>query len=84
MREQIGILNEQLDAPNQEYQRYLKNLADWEGRRTEIVGTADALGSIAYLEAQLAAVMAYPTSWTIPKGGEMSKAKEVFAESSRS
>ncbi len=79
LQEQIGTLNEQLDAPNQEYQRYVKNLADWEGRRTEIVGTADTLGSITYLEAQLAALDDIPEKLDDSKTRRMSKVKEVFA-----
>jgi ABC-type lipoprotein export system ATPase subunit len=49
----IAALRDQLDVPNKNYQTYLQQLRDWETRKKDIEGAADATGSLRHLEAQL-------------------------------
>jgi energy-coupling factor transporter ATP-binding protein EcfA2 len=51
--EKLEVLKNQLDAPSKRYQNYLQQHRGWQERKTQIEGTAEAAGSLRYIEAQL-------------------------------
>ncbi len=53
LTEEIASLQNTLDLPNQEYQKYLQLLQAWEAKRNEIVGNTSQEGSLENLKAQL-------------------------------
>jgi len=52
-QDKVAALKGQLDAPSKRYQNYLQQLRDWQQRKEQIEGAADAAGSLRYIEAQL-------------------------------
>jgi predicted ATP-dependent endonuclease of OLD family len=51
-----------LSAPERDYQAYLENLRGWEAKRERILGSAEQVGSIRYLEMQLTELANLPKS----------------------
>lgn len=51
-----GDIQSAVDAPVRAHQRYLDERSDWERTREAIVGSTEAIGTLAYFEAQLAAL----------------------------
>lgn len=49
----VEQLKNQLDAPSKRHQDYLQQLRLWQERKEQIEGSADAAGSLRYIEAQL-------------------------------
>lgn len=49
----IKELSEKLDEPNRRYQEYLKQIAEWEIKKKELIGDEETLGSIEYLKTQI-------------------------------
>jgi hypothetical protein len=49
----IKDLSEKLDEPNRRYQEYLKQIAEWENKKKELIGDEETLGSIEYLKTQI-------------------------------
>lgn len=50
---EIEELQNRLDEPNKKYQRYLKQLSEWESKEKEIIGSKDKEDSIGYYEKRL-------------------------------
>jgi len=50
---ELSKVEERLDEPYRLYQKYLQDLANWESRRSKIIGTSSSLDSIKYFEDQI-------------------------------
>jgi len=59
-RAALALARSELSAPSQAYQRYLDEEQLWVQKQADLVGTADAAGSLAWHEAQLAALDSLP------------------------
>lgn len=53
LEKNIRELSEQLDEPNRRYQAYLRQTAEWEGKKKELIGDSETLDSIEYIKSQL-------------------------------
>jgi hypothetical protein len=60
IEERIAELQSKLDAPNRAYQAYLKELADWQQRRSQVEGREEDVESVKGLKAALAALDQLP------------------------
>ena len=56
----VADIKSQLDAPNRDYQAYLKSIEEWQKRRSEIVGSGKDPESIEGLKVRLAEVDQLP------------------------
>ncbi|BBI32263.1 TrlF family AAA-like ATPase [Cohnella abietis] len=59
---EISIFQDQLDAPNRDYQLYLNDLNKWIEAKQAITGEIDVLGSLKYLEAKLEEINLIPAT----------------------
>ncbi|MBL7223219.1 MAG: ABC transporter [Candidatus Brocadiae bacterium] len=82
-QEVIEALQQKLDAPNRKYQAYLESLAAWKRRRTEIIGDAEAVGSLEHLTARRAALDAAPEMLREAEERRRGRAGEIHAEVKR-
>ncbi|PKN68577.1 MAG: hypothetical protein CVU54_14015 [Deltaproteobacteria bacterium HGW-Deltaproteobacteria-12] len=69
-----------LDAPNRTYQSYLKNLADWQEKRTKLEGNSSEPESLIGLKASLAALDSIPREITVSKSEQIRISLEIHAE----
>jgi hypothetical protein len=76
----LDELTSQLDAPNAQYQTYLKSLQVWTDRRNQIFGNNEQAGSINYLQAQISDLSNIPTLLKAKVGERELKVKEIYAE----
>jgi ABC-type lipoprotein export system ATPase subunit len=67
-----------LDAPNQRYQEYLHNLAQWEKRRGELEGTPAVADSIVGLRSALTALSELPAHRESLNAERAAKVREIF------
>jgi ABC-type lipoprotein export system ATPase subunit len=78
--ERIVELQSKLDAPNQAYQAYLKQLADWQKRRSEIEGSEEDIESLKGLKAALAALDQLPARIAASKTEQVELALKIHEE----
>ncbi len=76
-------LQEQLDEPNKQYQAYLRALEEWEKRQSELVGDDATVGSLKFLEKQLADLHGVPQRLVDASARRIEKAKAIHAEITR-
>jgi len=76
-RKRMDELTSQLDAPNAQYQAYLKSLQDWTERRNLIVGNPEQPGTINYLQAQISDLSKVPAQLKAKTGERELKAREI-------
>jgi ABC-type lipoprotein export system ATPase subunit len=78
IQSEINGLNEQLDAPNLEYQRHLQAMQEWQERRDEILGTAEEPGTLKYLSKQIANLNDIPAQLKTATEERESKTREIY------
>jgi len=76
----IAELQSKLDAPNQTYQAYLKQQADWQKRRLEIEGSEEEVESLKGLKAALAALDQLPARIAASKTEQVELALKIHEE----
>lgn len=76
----IETLQAQLTAPQQAYQAYLQLLKEWEAGAALITGSEDAIGSVKYLQKQLADLDRLPGDLKNLKKQRNRKLLEIFRE----
>ena len=74
---QLRQLEDALDEPNRRYRAYEVALVTWEEQRNQLSGSADAQGSIAYYEAQIADLANISARLETAKDQRLNKAKEI-------
>lgn len=79
----IDGLEARLTAPQQEYQKYLRVLSEWEERRAEILGNPELPGSIAYLQKELEDLTSIPDRIASLAKSRDRKTLEIYAEKQR-
>lgn len=77
---QIKELQEQLDAPHQVYQAYLKALSEWQSRRAAIEGTETNAESLKGLEHSLEALDELPDEIVAIRDQQIALAIEIHSE----
>lgn len=76
----IEALQAQLSAPQRAYQAYLQLLKDWEAGKLKVIGNDDAIGSIKYLQKQLADLDSLPAYLQTLRKQRDRKLLEIFRE----
>ena len=76
----ITELQSKLDAPNRAYQAYLKDLADWEERKTKIEGMVSDFDTLAGLRSALSALDQVPAKIEETRALQVNLAVEIHAE----
>lgn len=76
----LAELQKKLDAPNREYQAYLKSLKEWQDRLTALQGKEDDPESLAGLKSALANLDTLPAKIEILKSEQKRIALEIHAE----
>ncbi len=79
----LTSLQEQLDEPNKQYQAYLRTLEDWEKRLQELIGDEGAVGTLKFLDKQLADLDDVPNQITHAGELRIEKAKAIHQEITR-
>jgi hypothetical protein len=69
-----------LSAPQRAYQAYLQLLKEWEAGKAKIIGTDEAIGSIKYLQKQLADLDGLPAYLRTLRKQRDRKLLEIFRE----
>lgn len=80
---EIEELKNKLTAPQREYQAYLQKLAEWTAAKEKIIGSLQAVGSIAYLEGQLNELAKLPTVLRGLQRSRNRKMLDIYAEKQR-
>jgi ABC-type lipoprotein export system ATPase subunit len=80
LKDTVGALTEQLDAPNSAYQKYTEALRQWMERRGELVGETTTRDSLSHVEAQIKELDDVPNLLKEAQTGRTHKAKEIFAQ----
>jgi DNA repair exonuclease SbcCD ATPase subunit len=60
IEKKISKLNATLDEPNKKYAEFEKALRKWQEKKDEIMGSDDVVGSLKYIEGQLASLLNLP------------------------
>jgi ABC-type lipoprotein export system ATPase subunit len=76
----IEGLQAQLSAPQRAHQAYLQSLKDWETGQAKIIGSEDAIGSIKYMQKQLAELDGLPAYLKTLRKQRDRKLLEIFRE----
>jgi ABC-type lipoprotein export system ATPase subunit len=76
----IVELQTQLDAPNRDYQAYLKSLGEWQAKRAAIEGNAADVESLKGLEHSLAALDEIPDKIAVLRDQQVDLALQIHAE----
>jgi hypothetical protein len=80
VEKEIGEINLQLDAPNRAYQEYLKNLAEWQSIRNNIIGQEREPESLNGLKSSLLALNELPEKTNALRAKQLSLALEIHLE----
>jgi ABC-type nitrate/sulfonate/bicarbonate transport system ATPase subunit len=72
-------LRQQLDEPNQRYQKYLRHLKDWQRKRDSIEGSAEFHESLKGLDADVAALDTLPSRLDAKTAERETLVREIFA-----
>jgi ABC-type lipoprotein export system ATPase subunit len=75
----LQVIHAKLDAPHQDYQRYLSAVAEWERKRAEITGDSETVGSLKYVTAALEELGLVPENLKAAGERRKEKAKEIYA-----
>lgn len=78
IKSDIEVKNLQLNEPNRKYQSYLKQVAEWEKARDEIIGSVDNASSIRGLEAKLISLENLPVELCNLKDKRKKLVREIF------
>jgi len=76
----LGTLTSKLDAPNAQYQAYLRSLQEWKDRRNSILGDSEKVGSINYVQSQIASLANVPVQLKAKLKDRGDKAREIHRE----
>jgi chorismate mutase len=76
----ITEIQDQLDEPNRLYQAYLRALEEWERREQALIGDESAIGSLKFIEKQLADLNELPTRLAAEEEARLEKAKAIHGE----
>jgi ABC-type lipoprotein export system ATPase subunit len=76
----LAEFSSRLDAPNAEYQAYLRNLQEWQDRRDQILGSDQVSGSINYLQAQIASLDSIPGLLKAKRISREDRVREIYRE----
>lgn len=79
----ISSIQDQLDEPHKRYQAYLRSVEEWEKRRTELVGNDTTVGTLRFLEKQLAELDDIPNRLSSAYDDRLAKSKAIHAEITR-
>lgn len=79
-RQKIDELTRQLDAPNVKHQTYLKELREWQDRRTLILGDEQHAGTINYLQTQISSLTNVPILLKNATDDRRTKVREIYRE----
>ena len=77
-RLQLSVLQGQLDEPMKKYQGYLSDLVAWESKRSEVVGTINVVGSLAYLRSAAASLDEVPAALNQALDQRNLKTSEIY------
>lgn len=80
LKRKIVDTRARLDAPNREYQDYLKNIATWEEQQASLLGTMDRPDSIIRLEAELKALDQIPDRLSRLREEQERASQDIFQE----
>jgi len=75
---ELAALNEKLDAPAKAYQVYVQKREQWTAQRADILGGPDKVGSVEYLEAQLASIGKIPEQLAVLHLKRLEISKAIF------
>jgi len=76
----LSELQAKLDAPNRAYQAYLKELSDWQEKRTKIEGSENELETLKGLKSALAAMNDLPLKIAMLQSDQSRLALEIHSE----
>lgn len=79
IKSDIEVKHLQLNEPNRKYQSYLRQLAEWEKIRDEIIGSVDNANSISGLEAKLTSLANLPVELCNLKDKRKKMVREIFS-----
>ena len=80
INDEIDQLKGKLDAPSKAHQSYLQQLAIWEQRKDEIVGSADEPGTVTYYEAALKYITdKLPDDLRLEREAREAVAREIYS-----
>ena len=80
IKNRVSELTQKLDAPNIQYQTYLRELEGWKQRRELISGDREKAGTVSYLQAQLKDLEKIPTELENAKASREAKSRELYRE----
>jgi len=80
LQKEIDLLRDKLDQPNKEYQKFLKEKAEWEAKLKKIDGDESTDDTIKFYEKQLAEIDAMPTTLEAKKQSRLSKTLEIHEQ----
>lgn len=78
IRDEMKARHLHLDEPNRKYQSYLQQLADWQKKHEEIIGSIENTTSIVGLKAKLAALDDLPAHLDGLKNKRKDNVREIF------
>src|SRR5580704_15828847 len=76
----LSDLTAQLDAPDAQYQIYLKNLQEWKDQRNSILGNDKKAGSINFLQAQITDLSNVPIQLKTKLRSRDAKVREIYKD----
>jgi hypothetical protein len=79
-RTAVAQLTLRLDAPNIEYQKYLKELDEWKHRRASIMGDDNQVGSVNFFQKQLKAIANIPALLNAEIAAREAKLRDIYCE----
>jgi len=79
-RLKLSELHSKLDAPNREYQTYLKSLTDWQDKKTKLIGSEADSESLSGLRSAFAALDELPNKIGALKTDQIQLAIEIHKE----
>lgn len=80
LQKEIDTLRDKLDQPNKEYQKFLKEKAEWEAKLKTIDGDELTVDTIKFYKKQLADIDAIPTTLEAKKLSRLSKTLEIHKQ----
>jgi len=80
LQKDIDLLRDKLDQPNKEYQKFLKDKAEWEDKLKTIDGDESTDDTVKFYEKQLVEIDATPTTLEAKKQSRLSKTLEIHKQ----
>jgi DNA repair exonuclease SbcCD ATPase subunit len=78
MTEELEVLTSRLNEPSRLYEKYLKELEDWEINRREIIGAPDRPDTLNFYEHELENLKGLPGTLAELKGRRLQKSLVIF------